>query len=103
LEGYEAPSIPHMEGRIARAFSFHRNMKKLLGGSTTTPAKKKDDPNIIEKFMKMIVPSKKAASLDSVENQMEIAKDYRKQFSFENSTNEIIALYKPTVYYSEAS
>lgn len=101
LEGYEAPSIPHMEGRIARAFSFQRNMKKLLGIVTPAPQKPKQEKNIFQKFMDMVAPSKRAANLDSVDNQMEIAKDYQKQFTFENATNEIIALYKPTVYYSE--
>lgn len=103
LEGYEAPSIPHMEQRIARAFSFNRNMKKLLS-VPSKPTVKKEDKNIFQKVWDSITsPKKTTASLNDIDQttQMEVAKSYRDKFSFEGTTNEIIAFYKPTVYYSE--
>lgn len=52
----------------------------------------------------MYRPPQKKASLNDIDSseQMEVAKSYSKDFDFVNSTNEIIALYKPTVYYPES-
>ena len=45
----------------------------------------------------------KQSSLNNIDQsvQMEIAKETQNKFSFEGATNEIIAFYKPTVYYPE--
>jgi murein DD-endopeptidase MepM/ murein hydrolase activator NlpD len=117
LEGYEAPSITHMEGRISRAFSFNRNMNKLLGMTT----KKDDEPkpkskpkekswwdNFIKAFTtspdgKSIIKPQKKASLNDIDqsNQMEVAKAYQNQFELNtDNVNQIIPL-QIRVHYSE--
>ena len=44
-----------------------------------------------------------SSSLNSIpgNDQMEVANSYGDQFSLDNSKGEMIAFYKPTVYYSD--
>jgi len=48
--------------------------------------------------------TKKTTSLNNIDpaEQMEVARSYRNNFDFADTTNEIIAFYKPTVYYPES-
>lgn len=95
--------------RLPKAAAVHpsvQSMTKISTQQTDTkkPQQKKPEPNLIEKIMNWVKPPmKKVSELNTIDDslQMEIAKDTQQQFSFDGAKNEIIAFYKPTVYYPE--
>ena len=92
--------------RLPKAAPIHSSVKSMTNAVSKPkpPAPTKKDLNIIDKFMLWFNPSKKErASVNNIDQsiQMEIARESQEQFTFENYNNEIVAFYKPTVYYPE--
>ena len=103
--------------RLSKAFIFFDNMDKLLGTSN----KPKTPPVINNEVQRQIEKNQRdrntmspedffgtkpvfSSSLNSIpgNEQMQIANETQEQFSFDNVKGEIVALYQPTVYYSES-
>jgi murein DD-endopeptidase MepM/ murein hydrolase activator NlpD len=103
--------------RLSKAFIFFDNMDKLLGKS-----KKPKTPPVINNEVQMQIEKNLrdrntmspedffgtkpvfSSSLNSIpgNEQMQIANETQEQFSFDNAKGEIVALYQPTVYYTES-
>ena len=107
--------------RLSKAFIFFDNMDKLLGKSNkpktppVPPAATNDEvQRQIEKNLRdrnTMSPEDFfgtkpvfSSSLNSIpgNEQMQIANETQEQFSFDNAKGEIVALYQPTVYYTES-
>ena len=103
--------------RLSKAFIFFDNMDKLLGTSNkpkTPPVINNEVQMQIEKNLRdrnTMSPEDFfgtkpvfSSSLNSIpgNEQMQIANDTQEQFSFDNAKGEIVALYQPTVYYTES-
>lgn len=125
MRGYEAPGVDHWEQRLDNAEFFLANMPEMLKGkklpedkSTPTQPKAKPQSNPVSDLFNYIwnFPGKvkqeveKKLNDDSVSSrlnsipdnkQMEIASETQEEFSFGNSKGEIVALFKPTVHYSD--
>ena len=108
------------EERLSKAYIFFDNMDKLLDKSNkpkTPPVLPISDPAVqkqIEKNQRdrntmspeefFGTKSVFSSSLNSIpgNEQMQIASETQEQFSFDNAKGEIVALYQPTVYYTES-
>ena len=103
--------------RLSKAFIFFDNMDKLLGTSNkpkTPPVINNEVQMQIEKNLRdrnTMSPEDFfgtkpvfSSSLNSIpgNEQMQIANETQEQFSFDNVKGEIVALYQPTVYYTES-
>ena len=103
--------------RLSKAFIFFDNMDKLLGKSNkpkTPPVINNEVQMQIEKNLRdrnTMSPEDFfgtkpvfSSSLNSIpgNEQMQIANETQEQFSFDNAKGEIVALYQPTVYYTES-
>lgn len=101
---YEQPGEPHWSKRLAAARDFYKNMDKLLGTAPKKPKKAaQEKESLWDKFKNLFAPAKKKASINEIDGgeQMQISKSYSNEFDYQKLNNEIVALYKPTVYYSE--
>ena len=116
MEGYESPGEPHWSQRLANAVSFLDQMPKMLD-KTEKPKTPPGDPRVQEQIEKNLRDRNTmspedffgtkpvfSSSLNSIpgNEQMQIANQTQEQFSFDNVKGEIVALYQPTVYYSES-
>tara|TARA_A200000113_G_C8866059_1_gene354838 strand:- start:478 stop:2415 length:1938 start_codon:yes stop_codon:yes gene_type:complete len=116
MEGYESPGVPHWTQRLANAVSFLDEMPKMLG-KTERPKTPPRDPRVQEQIEKNLRDRNTmspedffgtkpvfSSSLNSIpgNEQMQIANETQEQFSFDNAKGEIVALYQPTVYYTES-
>ena len=103
--------------RLSKAFIFFDNMDKLLGTSNkpkTPPVINNEVQMQIEKNLRdrnTMSPEDFfgtkpvfSSSLNSIpgNEQMQIANETQEQFSLDNVKGQIIALYQPTVYYTES-
>ena len=95
------------DARLPKPAQIHSSVKSMTNAvskaKSSAPTPKKE-LNLIDKFMLWINPPKNERSgLNNIDQsvQMEVSRETQEQFSFDGATNEIIALYKPTVYYSE--
>ena len=102
--------------RLSKAFIFFDNMDKLLGTSNK-PKTPPVDPRVQEQIEKNLRDRNTmspedffgtkpvfSSSLNSIpgNEQMQIANETQEQFSIDNAKGQIIALYQPTVYYTES-
>jgi len=112
LEGYEAPSIPHMNARILRAQSFLANMRKKenLLGIPEQPKPKPKEENIFDKIKNFFLPPKNKVAFsptpittpsltDIPDNvQQEIAYDTQSKFEmFAEPENSILIMKVPVI------
>jgi len=112
LEGYEAPSIPHMDARILRAKSFLANMRKKenLLGIPEQPKPKPKEENIFDKIKNFFLPPKNKVAFsptptttpsltDIPDNvQQEIAYDTQSKFEmFAEPENSILIMKVPVI------
>lgn len=114
MEGYESPGVPHWTQRLANAVSFLDQMPKMLGKPKTPPAVDNEVQMQIEKNLRdrnTMSPEEFfgtkpvfSSSLNSIpgNEQMQIANETQEQFSLGDVKGEIVALYQPTVYYTES-
>ena len=125
MRGYEAPGVPHWEQRLDNAEFFLANMPEMLKGKKlpedkSTPIQPKAKPQsnpvsdlfnyiwnfpgkVKQEVEKKLKDDSVSSRLNSIPDnkQMEIASETQEEFSFGNSKGEIVALYKPTVHYSD--
>lgn len=125
MRGYEAPGVPHWEQRLDNAEFFLANMPEMLKGKklpedkptpTQTKAKPQSNPvsdlfnyiwnfpgKVKQEVEKKLKDDSVSSRLNSIPDnkQMEIASETQEEFSFDNSKGEIVALFKPTVHYSD--
>jgi len=125
MRGYEAPGVPHWEQRLDNAEFFLANMPEMLKGKklpedkptpTQTKAKPQSNPvsdvfnyiwnfpgRVKQEVEKKLKNDSVSSRLNSIPDnkQMEIASETQDEFSFGNSKGEIVALFKPTVHYSD--
>lgn len=125
MRGYEAPGVTHWEQRLDNAEFFLANMPEMLKGKklpedkpTPTQPKAKPQSNPVsdlfnyiwnfpgrvkQEVEKKLKDDSVSSRLNSIPDnkQMEIASETQEEFSFGNSKGEIVALFKPTVHYSD--
>ena len=108
------------EERLSKAYIFFDNMDKLLNKSNkpkTPPVLPVSDPAVQRQIEKNLRDRNTmspedffgtkpvfSSSLNSIpgNEQMQIANETQQQFSFDDVKGEIVALYQPTVYYTES-
>ena len=103
--------------RLSKAFIFFDNMDKLLGKTAETQTQRNQrERNTMDaseffgtkKYGLDEIPGRvnlqSSNRLNSIpgNEQMQIANETQEQFSFDNAKGEIVALYQPTVYYTES-
>ena len=103
--------------RLSKAFIFFDNMDKLLGKTAETQTERNQrERNTMDaseffgtkQYGLDEIPGRvnlqSSNRLNSIpgNEQMQIANETQEQFSFENVKGEIVALYQPTVYYTES-
>ena len=103
--------------RLSKAFIFFDNMDKLLGKTAETQTERNQrERNTMDaseffgtkKYGLDEIPGRvnlqSSNRLNSIpgNEQMQIANETQEQFSFDNAKGEIVALYQPTVYYTES-
>ena len=103
--------------RLSKAFIFFDNMDKLLGKPAETQTERNQrERNTMDaseffgtkKYGLDEIPGRvnlqSSNRLNSIpgNEQMQIANETQEQFSFDNVKGEIVALYQPTVYYTES-
>ena len=118
MEGYESPGVPHWTQRLANAVYFLDQMPTMLGKPKTPPVPPTATSDEVQKQIEKNLRDRNtmspedffgtkpvfSSSLNSIpgNEQMQIANETQEQFSFDNVKGEIVALYQPTVYYSES-
>ena len=103
--------------RLSKAFIFFDNMDKLLGKTAETQTERNQrERNTMDaseffgtkQYGLDEIPGRvnlqSSNRLNSIpgNEQMQIANETQEQFSFDNVKGEIVALYQPTVYYTES-
>ena len=104
------------EERLSKAYIFFDSMDKLLGRTTETQTERNQrERNTMDaseffgtkQYKLDEIPGRvnlqSSNRLNSIpgNEQMQIANETQEQFSFDNVKGEIVALYQPTVYYTE--
>ena len=118
MEGYESPGVPHWTQRLANAMSFLEQMPKMLGKPKTPPVPPTATNDEVQRQIEKNLRDRNtmspedffgtkpvfSSSLNSIpgNEQMQIANETQEQFSFGDVKGEIVALYQPTVYYTES-
>jgi murein DD-endopeptidase MepM/ murein hydrolase activator NlpD len=118
MEGYESPSVPHWTQRLANAMFFLEQMPNMLGKPKTPPVPPTVTNDEVQRQIEKNLRDRNtmspedffgtkpvfSSSLNSIpgNEQMQIANETQEQFSFDNVKGEIVALYQPTVYYTES-
>ena len=120
MVGYESPSVSHWTQRLANAMSFLEQMPNMLGRTTrrteTQLERNQRERNTMDaseffgtkQYRLDEIPGRvnlqSSNRLNSIpgNEQMQIANETQEQFSLDNVKGQIIALYQPTVYYTES-
>ena len=120
MEGYESPGEPHWSQRLANAVSFLDQMPKILGstaGRTETQLERNQrERNTMDaseffgtnQYGLDEIPGRvnlqSSNRLNSIpgNEQMQVANETQEQFSLGDAKGGIVALYQPTVYYTES-
>ena len=118
MEGYESPGVPHWTQRLANAMFFLEQMPNMLGKPKTPPVPPTATSDEVQRQIEKNLRDRNtmspedffgtkpvfSSSLNSIpgNEQMQIANETQEQFSFDNSKGMIVALYQPTVYYTES-
>lgn len=118
MEGYESPGVPHWTQRLANAVYFLDQMPKMLGKPKTPPVPPTATNDEVQRQIEKNLRDRNtmspedffgtkpvfSSSLNSIpgNEQMQIANETQEQFSLGDVKGEIVALYKPTVYYTES-
>ena len=118
MEGYESPGVPHWTQRLANAVYFLDQMPKMLGKPKTPPVPPTATNDEVQRQIEKNLRDRNtmspedffgtkpvfSSSLNSIpgNEQMQIANETQEQFSLGDVKGEIVALYQPTVYYTES-
>ena len=118
MEGYESPGVPHWTQRLANAVYFLDQMPTMLGKPKTPPVPPTATNDEVQRQIEKNLRDRNtmspedffgtkpvfSSSLNSIpgNEQMQIANETQEQFSLDNVKGQIIALYQPTVYYTES-